>query len=44
MKRVYLAGPEVFRPDAQEEGARLRAICAEHGLDVPQDVPDEGAE
>ncbi len=32
MARVYLAGPEVFRPDAAAEGERLRAICAGHGL------------
>jgi len=32
MKRVYLAGPEVFRPDARAEGDRLKALCATHGL------------
>lgn len=32
MTRVYLAGPDVFRPDAEAEGARLKAICAAHGL------------
>jgi len=31
--RVYLAGPEVFLPDAAEVGARKVALCAEHGLD-----------
>ncbi len=30
--RVYLAGPEVFRRDAREEGERLKALCAAHGL------------
>ena len=30
--RVYLAGPEVFLPDAKEVGRRKVAICAEHGL------------
>jgi nucleoside 2-deoxyribosyltransferase len=30
--RVYLAGPEVFLPDAREIGARKRAICERHGL------------
>ena len=32
MARVYLAGPEVFRPDAEAEGRRLQALCAAHGL------------
>lgn len=32
MARVYLAGPEVFRPDAVAEGQRLQALCAAHGL------------
>ena len=27
--RLYLAGPEVFRPDAAAEGQRLMALCAE---------------
>jgi nucleoside 2-deoxyribosyltransferase len=30
--RVYLAGPEVFLPEAQAVGARKVAMCAEHGL------------
>jgi nucleoside 2-deoxyribosyltransferase len=30
--RVYLAGPEVFLPDAVEIGARKVAMCAAHGL------------
>ncbi len=30
--RVYLAGPEVFLPDAREIGVRKRAICERHGL------------
>jgi len=29
---VYLAGPEVFLPDALALGAAKQAICAEHGL------------
>ncbi|GLK82474.1 nucleoside 2-deoxyribosyltransferase [Ancylobacter defluvii] len=28
---LYLAGPEVFRPDALAEGERLKAACAERG-------------
>jgi nucleoside 2-deoxyribosyltransferase len=31
--RVYLAGPEVFRADARDLGARKRAICAAAGLE-----------
>jgi nucleoside 2-deoxyribosyltransferase len=31
--RIYLAGPEVFLPDALEVGARKRALCAEHGFE-----------
>ena len=30
--RAYLAGPEVFLPDAAAIGAAKRAVCAEHGL------------
>lgn len=30
--KVYLAGPEVFLPDAVEVGRRKVAICQEHGL------------
>jgi len=33
MLRVYLAGPDVFYPNAREIGARKKAICATHGLD-----------
>ncbi len=32
--RVYLAGPDLFYPDADERYGRLRAICAGHGLDA----------
>ncbi|GAB4068939.1 nucleoside 2-deoxyribosyltransferase [Ancylobacter sonchi] len=28
---LYLAGPEVFRPDALAEGERLKTVCAGHG-------------
>jgi nucleoside 2-deoxyribosyltransferase len=31
--RIYLAGPEVFLPDALAMGARKAAMCAEHGLE-----------
>lgn len=30
--RIYLAGPDVFRPDAREHGRRLVALCAEFGF------------
>jgi nucleoside 2-deoxyribosyltransferase len=32
MIRVYLAGPEVFLPNAREIGARKHAICERHGM------------
>ncbi|HEX7890972.1 MAG TPA: nucleoside 2-deoxyribosyltransferase [Ramlibacter sp.] len=32
--RLYLAGPDVFRPDAAEHGRRLVALCSEHGFDA----------
>lgn len=32
--RVYLAGPDVFRPDAVEHGRRLVALCNRHGFDA----------
>lgn len=31
--RIYLAGPDLFYPDADQRYARLKAICAERGLD-----------
>ncbi len=30
--KIYLAGPDVFLPDAIEMGTRKAAICAEYGL------------
>ncbi len=30
--KIYLAGPDVFLPDAIEIGHRKAAICARHGL------------
>jgi nucleoside 2-deoxyribosyltransferase len=32
--RLYLAGPDVFRPDAAEHGRRLVSTCAEFGFDA----------
>lgn len=34
LPRIYLAGPDVFRPDAIEHGRRLVALCAEHGFEA----------
>ena len=30
--KIYLAGPDVFLPDAVEIGKRKAAICARHGV------------
>lgn len=30
--RLYLAGPDVFRPDAADHGRGLVALCAEYGF------------
>nr|WP_314073624.1 nucleoside 2-deoxyribosyltransferase [uncultured Roseococcus sp.] len=40
--RIYLAGPEVFLPDAAALGAAKKAICARHGLEgvFPLDTQD----
>lgn len=32
-KRVYLAGPDVFYPKAEERGKRLKEICEQYGLE-----------
>lgn len=45
---LYLAGPDIFRPDGVAEGERLKAICARLGLEglYPLDGPvlaDAGA-
>jgi nucleoside 2-deoxyribosyltransferase len=31
--RIYLAGPDVFRPDAAAHGACLKALCAAYGFE-----------
>ena len=43
--RVYLAGPDVFRPDAAEHGRFLVGLCAEHGFEgvFPLDASLAGA-
>jgi len=33
MLKVYIAGPDVFEPNALEVGQRLKAIAREHGLE-----------
>ncbi|HEV7456933.1 MAG TPA: nucleoside 2-deoxyribosyltransferase [Roseococcus sp.] len=39
--RIYLAGPEVFLPEAQAIGAAKKALCARHGWEgvFPMDPP-----
>lgn len=32
LQRLYLAGPDVFRPDAAEHGRTLVQLCADHGF------------
>ncbi len=46
MKRVYLAGPDVFHPDAKAWGERLKGMCRGQALDAtfPLDAGAEGAE
>ncbi len=33
LSRIYLAGPDVFRPDAAAWGRHLRTLCAAHGFE-----------
>lgn len=33
MKKIYLAGPDVFLPHAIEEGKRLKALCQSYGFE-----------
>lgn len=46
--KAYLAGPEVFLPDALAIGARKKAICREHGFEglypIDDSAPGEGPE
>ena len=41
MRTVYLAGPEVFLPDAAALGARKKVLCRRHGFEglFPGDTP-----
>lgn len=31
MPKIYLAGPDVFYPNAVARGEELKALCAQHG-------------
>jgi nucleoside 2-deoxyribosyltransferase len=45
--RVYLAGPDVFLPDAAARAGAMKAICAQHGLtgvSPLDDLPEAPAE
>ncbi len=33
MKKIYLAGPDVFYPDAVAHGRALQVLCAQHGFE-----------
>ncbi len=43
--RLYLAGPDVFRPDAQQWAESVRVLCRSHGHDalIPLDAMDATA-
>lgn len=49
ISRLYLAGPDVFRPDAAAYGKQLVALCAEYGFagvfpleqSLPQGLPPQ---
>lgn len=45
-KTVYLAGFDVFRPDAVAQGQSMKALCARYGLEglYPLDHEAEGAQ
>lgn len=47
LHRLYLAGPDVFRPDAAEHGRKLVALCAEYGFTgifpLDESLADAGA-
>ena len=52
IRSLYLAGPDVFRPDARARGRELKALCAQFGFeglfpldqDVPADITEPGAQ
>jgi nucleoside 2-deoxyribosyltransferase len=49
LRTLYLAGPDVFRPDAADHGRKLVALCAEFGFEgifpleesLPGDLPPQ---
>ena len=43
-KRGYAAGVERCERLLKLDYSRIRKHCAEYGLELPHDVPDEGAE
>ncbi len=44
MKKIYIAGPGIFRPDAVEYGAGLKAVCRRYGFEglFPLDTEVQG--
>lgn len=40
---IYLAGPDVFYPDAKERYAYLTALCAKHGMQAVSPVDSEAS-
>lgn len=43
IKKIYLAGPCVFRPDAIAHGENLKQICAKHGFEGVFPFDNDGA-
>jgi nucleoside 2-deoxyribosyltransferase len=46
MEKIYLAGWDVFKPNAREEGEKLKALCAKYGFEglYPLDNECESAD
>ena len=42
--RLYLAGPDVFRHDAAEQGERLKALCLANGVEGLYPLDGKGAD
>jgi nucleoside 2-deoxyribosyltransferase len=42
--KIYLAGPDVFRPDALEWAGQARELCRRYGFEplTPMDTPETG--
>ena len=43
MSKVYLAGPDVFLPNAPAQAARKAEICARHGMHALPPLNEDGA-